>query len=102
MVPLDGSPFAERALPLAFALARRMGASVELVHVYDGGGEDLSHPRGGVTAERDALADIRARYTQLARRLATSTRVPVAATVLTGRPVDAVQRHVERRRRDPS
>ena len=95
VVPLDGSPLAERALPLALALARRMGVSVELVHVHEGWEENVSPPRGSVTAERDALADLRTRYTQLAESLATSTRVPIAATVLTGLPADAIQRHME-------
>lgn len=33
MVPLDGSPFGEQALPLALAIARRMGAELDLVRV---------------------------------------------------------------------
>lgn len=33
LVPLDGSPFAEHALPVAAALARRAGAELYLVHV---------------------------------------------------------------------
>jgi nucleotide-binding universal stress UspA family protein len=33
MVPLDGSPFGEHALPLALSIARRAGAEVELIHV---------------------------------------------------------------------
>jgi nucleotide-binding universal stress UspA family protein len=33
MVPLDGSPFAEQALPWALAVARRMGAPLQLTHV---------------------------------------------------------------------
>ena len=35
LVPLDGSAFAERALPVALALARRSQARIELVHVDD-------------------------------------------------------------------
>jgi nucleotide-binding universal stress UspA family protein len=34
LVPLDGSPFGEQALPLALTVARRAGASVRLVHVH--------------------------------------------------------------------
>ena len=34
LVPLDGSPFAERALPLAVALARRSGGSMRLALVH--------------------------------------------------------------------
>ena len=35
MVPLDGSTFAEAALPIAFGLARRDGATVHLVRVHE-------------------------------------------------------------------
>jgi nucleotide-binding universal stress UspA family protein len=34
VVPLDGSPFAEQALPLALGIVRRAGASLDLVHVH--------------------------------------------------------------------
>jgi nucleotide-binding universal stress UspA family protein len=34
MVPLDGSPFAERALPYALTVARRTGATIDLVRVH--------------------------------------------------------------------
>jgi nucleotide-binding universal stress UspA family protein len=34
MVPLDGSSFGEHALPLALSIARRSGASIQLVHVH--------------------------------------------------------------------
>jgi len=33
LVPLDGSPFGEAALPLALGIARRAGATLQLVHV---------------------------------------------------------------------
>src|SRR5262249_30206615 len=34
LVPLDGSPFGEHALPLALGIARRSGADVRLVHAH--------------------------------------------------------------------
>lgn len=34
LVPLDGSSFAEHALPRALAIARRTGALIRLAHVY--------------------------------------------------------------------
>lgn len=34
VVPLDGSPFAEQALPHALGIVRRAGASLDLVHVH--------------------------------------------------------------------
>jgi nucleotide-binding universal stress UspA family protein len=33
LVPLDGSPFGEQALPFALSVARLAGATVQLVHV---------------------------------------------------------------------
>jgi nucleotide-binding universal stress UspA family protein len=33
-VPLDGSPFAEQALPWALSIARRAGAALQLVRVH--------------------------------------------------------------------
>jgi nucleotide-binding universal stress UspA family protein len=35
MVPLDGSPFSEHALPVALAVARRTGARLHLVQVHE-------------------------------------------------------------------
>src|SRR3954454_9419204 len=34
LVPLDGSPFGEHALPLALGIARRAGADIRVVHVH--------------------------------------------------------------------
>jgi nucleotide-binding universal stress UspA family protein len=34
MVPLDGSPFGEHALPIALGIARRTGAQLHLAHVH--------------------------------------------------------------------
>jgi len=34
LVPLDGSPFSEHALPMACAIARQAGANLRLVHVH--------------------------------------------------------------------
>lgn len=35
MLPLDGSPFSEQALPLATTLAQRCGAQLRVVHVHE-------------------------------------------------------------------
>jgi nucleotide-binding universal stress UspA family protein len=35
LVPLDGSPFGEQALPYALAIVRRSGGSIHLVHAHD-------------------------------------------------------------------
>jgi nucleotide-binding universal stress UspA family protein len=51
LVPLDGSPFGEQALPLALALTRRAAAKLEVVHVhptvapvYGEGARDVHNP----------------------------------------------------------
>jgi nucleotide-binding universal stress UspA family protein len=49
LVPLDGSTFAEHALPLALALARRSGAALHLVHVLQ--------PLASVYSEAPLFAD---------------------------------------------
>ena len=38
VVPVDGSPFAERALPVAVWAAHALGAEIHLIEVVSGGG----------------------------------------------------------------
>jgi nucleotide-binding universal stress UspA family protein len=94
VVPLDGSPFSERALPLALALGRRLNAEVELVHVH----EYLPDEEGREGREPDpghALVEQRGRFSRLAERLAARSRVSVSSTVLAGRAADAIPRWLE-------
>jgi nucleotide-binding universal stress UspA family protein len=85
LVPLDGTPVAEHALPYALALARRAGAEVAIAHVYSAvqaanepgllgwhGGEYLVEPC------RDYLSTV-------ARRLAEEWPVRVRPLLLRGR-----------------
>ena len=60
MVPLDGSAFAETALPVAYELARRHGAGVHLVRVHQPpfavagpGGVTVSDPAFDLDLERE-------------------------------------------------
>src|SRR5690242_1592055 len=53
VVPLDGSPFAERAIPIASALAERVGGRILL----------LSAPHHGPLGPREYLAEVAARHT---------------------------------------
>lgn len=76
MVPLDGSDFSERALPLAVAVAHKMGAELHLVHV-------LVPLANKVFLESDSgtvefLND-------LARRITEESGVPATAVRLVGR-----------------
>ncbi len=55
VVPLDGSPFAERAVPIAGALAQRVGGKLVLV----------SATSGGPLEPRTYLSEVAARYPDL-------------------------------------
>ncbi len=75
VVPLDGSAFAEYALPFALEVARATGAALELVHVDSG-----THRAHGSAEPSDADE----RLDALAARLETETGVPTTARVLRG------------------
>jgi nucleotide-binding universal stress UspA family protein len=77
LVPLDGSPLAESALPIASALARRSGASLALVRAayYDSQLSDVAGDHYRAVAEAEAyLNQIVERLT--ARGLAANAEVP--------------------------
>src|SRR5947209_4350450 len=91
LVPLDGSTFGEHALPLALSIARRAKAAIELVHVHV--------PLVYVDYFDDALdQDSRTReqayLDAVVQRLATVSRVPMRAVLLTGPIVDVLQEQV--------
>jgi nucleotide-binding universal stress UspA family protein len=93
LVPLDGSPFGEQALPLALSLARRAGAALHLVHVIP--------PVPALYAEAllatPGLEDIRPRQQtyldDLANRLRSLAPVAVHTAVLDGGPGPTLQDH---------
>lgn len=113
LVPLDGSRFAESALPLATAVARRPGASLQLVSVYDPvpppvtGAEDaagMTVPAGAdalgavpvTTAEvRESVREERTTYLrETARRLREGGGPDAQVLLLEGRPDRAIQAQV--------
>ncbi len=54
LVPLDGSPFSEQALPRALAIARRSGGALHLVTVAEDNGPEAESPgEKGAARERD-------------------------------------------------
>jgi nucleotide-binding universal stress UspA family protein len=88
MVPLDGSPFGEHALPLALAVARRGMATIELVHVCPPIGPHAL-PNDGLPAHERALAYL----DQLAGSLSARWSVAISTTVLSGIPADILHKH---------
>jgi hypothetical protein len=90
-VPVDGTPFREHALPLALGIARRLGATIRVVHVHLPLPRRLLYRESGLDLwlrrrQRDYLDD-------LMRRLRRVTRVPVKPVFLEGRQVSHGSRH---------
>jgi nucleotide-binding universal stress UspA family protein len=94
LVPLDGSPSAEQALPLALGIARRAGAGLNVVSVlvpfpptYEG--------RAPVTnpLEAEARGSARAYLDAVVQRIAAASPVPTTATLLDGPVAEALYRH---------
>lgn len=84
LVPLDGSEFAERALPVAASIARATGAAIDVV---------LVHERSPVRTDREETVMWRAEdvyLDRLARALADDARVQVASETIAGSPAHAI------------
>jgi nucleotide-binding universal stress UspA family protein len=93
LVPLDGSPLSERALPLARDLARRTGAALHLAHVH------IIHtaplytaglPLADTGADERACESERAYLKALAEQLRIETDIPVETVLLDGAITDSV------------
>ncbi len=86
LVPLDGSAFAEHALPLALSLARRAGAALNVmqVHVPFALMYTDSMSPGGYEAEARVREQERAYLDGIVSRLASLSGVPVTCALLEG------------------
>jgi nucleotide-binding universal stress UspA family protein len=89
LVPVDGSPFGEHALPLALGIARRAGASVRLVHVHSPLESVYRADRLYFDTGLDALLkwERRAYLDDLVRRVAKVADVPVTSVLMERREV---------------
>jgi len=86
LVPLDGSTFAEHALPLALGLARRAGAALNVVSVHVpllSTAADSIAP-GTCEAEARILEQERAYLDGIVSRLAKLAPVPVTSSLVEG------------------
>src|SRR5262249_50197760 len=91
LVPLDGSPFGEQALPLALSIARRAGATIHLVHVHNPVAEPY-HPSIPPLPAKDPLTlqverDQNAYLEATAARLRRAASVPVHPVLIKGEVV---------------
>jgi nucleotide-binding universal stress UspA family protein len=97
VVPLDGSPLAEQALPVATAISRRLGTSLFLVRAVNLG--DLTPPAIGLgevipvevyeQTEEQLEQDARDYLDTVAKALR-DQGLPVATRVLMGPPAEAI------------
>lgn len=94
LVPLDGSPSAEQALPVASSIARKAGATLNLVSVqvpfppvYGEGMVRLENPLAA-----DAREQARAYLDQLVQRLAADSHLTAKATLLEGLVAETLYR----------
>lgn len=98
LVPLDGSKFAEWALPHALGLAEKLEAGIELVAVaeepvlpFDEG------ESGSLPLSLHEIDEALRRYLEgIAGRLGEEATLPVRHTVLAGRVADSIEDHVGR------
>jgi nucleotide-binding universal stress UspA family protein len=97
LVPLDGSALAERALPVAAALARRASAGLLLVHVHTRLTADPIHVEGLPVIDEQLRSQRRqheqAYLDRVASHLATGTKISVA--LLDGPVATALVDHAE-------
>jgi nucleotide-binding universal stress UspA family protein len=97
LVPLDGSQFAEQALPLAAEVARRSSAILQLARVHV---PIMTYGAGLEVAALDPSLDRQVQEGEeaylkaLQKRLSTEENLPVSATLLTGGIAPAVAEQV--------
>lgn len=98
VVPLDGSPFAEQALPNALGIVRRAGATLDLVHVHVL--YALPDPACGRYSFVPKLDNEHRRQEQLylegtAKWLSAVSPVPWTAAVVSGLDTDGILQRVQ-------
>jgi nucleotide-binding universal stress UspA family protein len=96
LVPLDGSPFAEHALPLALSIARRAEAELQLVYVHST--PDADHPAHHFLNEESWVTDWKTRHRayldNVAQRLRAAGGKAVTPLVLHGDVVGSICKQV--------
>jgi nucleotide-binding universal stress UspA family protein len=97
VVPLDGSAFAEAALPAAITIARQTVGHLELVMVHQAQLTGAS-PMAAMDVDERVRAQERRYLAGEAERIVANTGVPVTPAVLDGPVVSALARYVRPRR----
>ena len=85
LVPVDGSPFAEHALPLALSVARRAGARIQLVHVHPPlANAPKAYGFDFLALDAHTMEEHRAYLDALNNRIRKVSSVPLTVTFLEG------------------
>ena len=100
MVPLDGSAFSERALSPARTLARRFGATLDLVHVHEPPPLFGQAPMYDTQYDAEVRRQMRDAHAALATRVVQEGGVTATATFLDGKVVPALRQHAADTRAD--
>ena len=98
-VPLDGSPFAEQALPLAGEITRRAGAMLQLAlvhHPVPALATALEVPEIEAQLDQEGRAREQTYLNSIVERVRKSVNVPVTGTLLDGAVADALETHLEK------
>ncbi len=97
-VPLDGSPFAEQALPLALEIARGAGAIVQVAlvhHPVPALATAMEVPEIEAQLDQEARAREQVYLSGIVERMRRTVNVPVTSVLLDGAVTDALQTHME-------
>jgi nucleotide-binding universal stress UspA family protein len=96
VVPLDGSAFAEQAIPAATALASQAGRQgrIELVHVHDLGTYAANARQIDPGLENERAREMNVDLGVVAKRLALETNLRVTSVTLRGRTAQVLAQHV--------
>lgn len=105
LVPLDGSTFSEAALPLALSIARRAGATLELLYVHPpwepAYPEVVPHYLGALTTvETEIKTRQKAYLDEVSARLAKLHPGKVTSSIRDGRVADTISAHALERKCD--
>lgn len=98
VVPLDGSAFAEHALPYALAIARRRVARIYLVQIHTPLAASFSDYYAGSTAQIDSLFHERCRayLDVIEKKVQTVADLPVSTILADGPVVDTLCGYVDK------
>jgi nucleotide-binding universal stress UspA family protein len=96
LVPLDGSPFGEHALPLALAIARRAKIPIHLIHVHVPLAPMFAEGALGVESTVDPrIREVEKAYLDTAVKRAAVAGCQVRSALVDGPPADAIREQAQ-------